>query len=133
MKRMPSVVMLVCTTLGTLPAAAGTPSAAAAIPVYDSTEIAYDRYTVIRRLGVEGRPADGRQHSVFAPEFKNGRSRVGSLHMFLKLLCRERIHRGVGVRRELDQSDGAILFEIHARWDRHQYRVRAAPQQCQKP
>lgn len=25
-----------------------------AVPVYDSTEIAFDRYTVIRRLGVEG-------------------------------------------------------------------------------
>ena len=53
MRRMaPAVVLLfLCACAPLKPTVA--PSAAGAVPIYDSTQIAFDRYTVTKRLGIE--------------------------------------------------------------------------------
>lgn len=59
MKRVPALPPLLRIALAALALCAGTsafaqPPAAAAVQIYDSTQLALDRYTVVRRLGITG-------------------------------------------------------------------------------
>ena len=53
MKRM-SVALAIYAVLGTSAACAGTQGGETSVPVYDATQVAHDRYTIIRRIGIDG-------------------------------------------------------------------------------